>query len=186
MVTSYLVCLRMVTNMWALVSLIVNFKLLDNHFIVLVEVLIDGLGGSGSIIIDPSFVERRLRVQAKSSVAAHSLLAYKEGLSSVADAAQYMAQIVKPFTDARNSSHGAGPADAVYDSILAAMHARSLIEEKEAENKRIRDAVLQMEQQKQEERAIVNGTIRPASNLSLTSLLLKSTVGISTSSRSTE
>ncbi|RYY69495.1 hypothetical protein EON63_23605 [archaeon] len=37
------------------------------------EILIDGLG-AGSLIIDPSFVERWLRTHMKSSVAVHSLL----------------------------------------------------------------------------------------------------------------
>jgi hypothetical protein len=39
--------------------------------------------GSGSIIIDPSFVERRLRTHLKSSVSCHSLLVYKRGLLGV-------------------------------------------------------------------------------------------------------
>ena len=41
------------------------------------EALIDNLG-AGSIIIDPSFVERRLRTHTKTSVSVHSLLVYRK------------------------------------------------------------------------------------------------------------
>ena len=41
------------------------------------QALVDNLG-SGSIIIDPSFIERRLRTQTKSSVSVHSLLVYRK------------------------------------------------------------------------------------------------------------
>lgn len=55
------------------------------------EILIDSIG-SGSIIIDPSFVERWLRTQLKSSVAVHSLLVYRKGLLGIKQAAEYMKQ----------------------------------------------------------------------------------------------
>lgn len=41
--------------------------------------MIDSVG-AGSVIIDPSFVERWLRTKTKASVSAHSLLAYRKGL----------------------------------------------------------------------------------------------------------
>ncbi|KAJ1436415.1 hypothetical protein B484DRAFT_258238 [Ochromonadaceae sp. CCMP2298] len=53
------------------------------------EILIDHLG-AGSIIIDPSFVERWLRTHMKSSVAVHSLLVYRKGLLGIKLAAEFM------------------------------------------------------------------------------------------------
>ena len=47
------------------------------------EVLIDGLGNTGSIIINPSSVERKLIQKTKTSVVAHSLGSYKNGLDFV-------------------------------------------------------------------------------------------------------
>ena len=41
------------------------------------QALIDKIG-SGSIIIDPSFIERRLRTQTKSSLFVHSLMVYRK------------------------------------------------------------------------------------------------------------
>lgn len=41
--------------------------------------MIDAIG-SGSIIIDPSFIERRLRTHNKTSVSAHSLSSYRKGV----------------------------------------------------------------------------------------------------------
>ena len=41
------------------------------------EALVDNLG-AGSIILDPSFIERRLRTNMKSSVSVHSLLVYRK------------------------------------------------------------------------------------------------------------
>ena len=41
------------------------------------QALVDNLG-AGSIIIDPSFIERRLRTHTKSSVSVHSLLVYRK------------------------------------------------------------------------------------------------------------
>eukprot|EP01034_Spumella_vulgaris_P028050 gene28050-34847_t len=55
------------------------------------EILIDSTG-SGSIIIDPSFVERWLRTHTKSSVAAHSLLVYRKGLLGIKLSAEFMKQ----------------------------------------------------------------------------------------------
>jgi hypothetical protein len=53
------------------------------------EVLIDDIG-SGSIIVDPSFVERRMRIQSRSHISVHSLLVYRRGLQGVLDAAAYL------------------------------------------------------------------------------------------------
>ena len=52
------------------------------------EVLIDGLGESGNIIINPSYVERQLMQKLKSSVMGHLLGAYKNGLVCVKEAAE--------------------------------------------------------------------------------------------------
>lgn len=52
------------------------------------EVIVDSIG-AGSIIVDPSFVERRLRTQYKHSVRVHSLLVYRKGLQGVKQAAEY-------------------------------------------------------------------------------------------------
>lgn len=41
------------------------------------QAVVDNLG-AGSIIIDPSFIERRLRTHTKTSVSVHSLLVYRK------------------------------------------------------------------------------------------------------------
>lgn len=51
--------------------------------------IIDNIG-SGTIIINPSFVERWLRVRTKASISAHSLLAYRKGLLGVIKASEYI------------------------------------------------------------------------------------------------
>jgi hypothetical protein len=53
------------------------------------EILIDSLG-VGTIIIDPSFVERWLRTHLKSSISVHSLLVYRKGLLGVKLSAEQM------------------------------------------------------------------------------------------------
>jgi hypothetical protein len=58
------------------------------------EILIDSLG-AGSIIIDPSFVERWLRTHIKSSVAVHSLIYYRKGLLGLKLSAEYLKQYAK-------------------------------------------------------------------------------------------
>ena len=42
-----------------------------------IQALVDNLG-TGTIILDPSFIERRLRMSTKSSVSCHSLLVYRQ------------------------------------------------------------------------------------------------------------
>lgn len=53
------------------------------------EILLDG-NESGSIIVDPSFVERRLHTQTKSSVTAHSMLGYRKALDAVKEVAKIL------------------------------------------------------------------------------------------------
>lgn len=57
-------------------------------------VLVDGQG-AGSIIIDPSFVERWLRTRTAASVAAHSLLVYRKGLLGVKHASEYIRSLAQ-------------------------------------------------------------------------------------------
>jgi hypothetical protein len=52
------------------------------------EILIDGLGQSGSIIINPSYVEKKLMQKTKSSVMGHLLGAYKNGLDNIKDVSE--------------------------------------------------------------------------------------------------
>ena len=53
------------------------------------EVLIDGLGDSGTIIVNPTYIEQKLIQKTKASVAAHSLdVSYMNGLENVVAAAQ--------------------------------------------------------------------------------------------------
>lgn len=47
------------------------------------EVLVDGLGDSGSIIINPSYIEQALLQKTIKSVSAHSLDAYMNGLTNI-------------------------------------------------------------------------------------------------------
>lgn len=53
------------------------------------QILIDSIG-AGTIIIDPSFVEKWLRTTMKSSVAVHSLLVYRKGLLGIKLAAEFL------------------------------------------------------------------------------------------------
>lgn len=55
------------------------------------QAVVDNLG-AGSIIIDPSFIERRLRTHTKSSVSVHSLLVYRK----VGKVILYVTMIVMP------------------------------------------------------------------------------------------
>lgn len=67
------------------------------------EVLIDSLG-VGTIIIDPSFVERWLRTTMKSSVSVHSLLVYRKGLLGVQLASEYLSK----FASERRNKNASG------------------------------------------------------------------------------
>jgi hypothetical protein len=53
------------------------------------EILIDS-SGSGTIIIDPSFVESRLQKSSKTSMDAHTMQAYRRGLVGVKAATDYV------------------------------------------------------------------------------------------------
>lgn len=64
------------------------------------QVLIDPIG-AGSIIIDPSFVERRLRTSMKSSISAHTMSVYSKGLWGVRHAAEY----IQRFGSLNDSDH---------------------------------------------------------------------------------
>lgn len=57
------------------------------------EILVDSIG-SGSIIIDPSAVERRLRNSSKTSVSVHSLLVYRKALLCIKEASNSMKTVV--------------------------------------------------------------------------------------------
>jgi hypothetical protein len=61
---------------------------------------------SGSIIVDPSFVERRLRTSTKTSVTAHILALYRQSLVAVRDASMYIQQIGVTFSRTDDSSDG--------------------------------------------------------------------------------
>jgi hypothetical protein len=52
------------------------------------EIIVDALG-AGSIIIDPSFVEKMLRTSNKTSMSVHSLVIYRRGLQGVKAATEY-------------------------------------------------------------------------------------------------
>jgi hypothetical protein len=53
------------------------------------NVIVDSKG-KGSVIIDPSFVEKYLRMSSKTSIGAHSLKVYRRGLKGVKLATQYL------------------------------------------------------------------------------------------------
>ena len=53
------------------------------------EILIDATG-SGTIIIDPSFVESRLQKSSKTSMDAHTMAAYRRGLIGIKAATEYV------------------------------------------------------------------------------------------------
>jgi len=56
------------------------------------EVLIDSIG-AGSITIDSSFIERRLRGRMKAQVSVHGLGSYRKGLKGVKDASKSMQEL---------------------------------------------------------------------------------------------
>jgi hypothetical protein len=60
------------------------------------EVLIDKFF-SGSLIVDPSFVEKRFRTETKSSVSSHSLIVYSKALVGVKQATEYMNENVHEY-----------------------------------------------------------------------------------------
>jgi hypothetical protein len=62
------------------------------------EVIVDSIG-AGSMIVDPSFVEKRLRTQSKSSVRVHSLLVYRKGLNGVKSSSEYMRNYVRDLPE---------------------------------------------------------------------------------------
>jgi hypothetical protein len=61
------------------------------------EILVDSLG-AGSVIIDPSFVEKWLRTHLKSSVTVHSLVYYQKGLLGLKLSAQYMREYAEEIS----------------------------------------------------------------------------------------
>jgi hypothetical protein len=63
------------------------------------QILIDSIG-AGTIIIDPSFVEKWLRTTMKSSVAVHSLLVYRKGLLGIKLAAEFLGNSAKDVSKA--------------------------------------------------------------------------------------
>lgn len=77
------------------------------------QAVVDNLG-AGSIIIDPSFIERRLRTHTKSSVSVHSLLVYRKGLNGVKHASEYMKEHAQSFKRDK---------DTVVDGIRLALRA---------------------------------------------------------------
>jgi hypothetical protein len=138
------------------------------------EVLIDGTDNSGSIIVGPSFVERRLRVQNKNSVAAHALEAYKRGLIAVADAALFLAQLANPEGTSSPEPQRRGD----LDLFNAAVQAAGLIQEKEEETRKIRAAVQQLQPQPTGGSNLgfsfySSTPVKPVSQLSLTSRVSK-------------
>ena len=92
------------------------------------EVLIDAIG-AGSIIVDPSFVERRLRTQYKSSVRVHSLLVYRQGLLGVKEAGEYMRHYARTL-----------PLGHPVDTVRMALFASPLIPESFSRKFRKKDA----------------------------------------------
>jgi hypothetical protein len=77
------------------------------------EVLVDPKG-AGSIIIDPSFVERRLRTSVRSSISVHAMTVYKLGIDGVHDAAVFLQR------QAMNEHEGQ------FDSVQVALTSRPL------------------------------------------------------------
>lgn len=78
-----------------------------------VQVTIDALG-TGSIIIDPSFVEKWLRMQRRTSVSAHALGVYRRALLGVKSATEFM----RSHQDALGGMSGS--ADQFDENIYAA------------------------------------------------------------------
>jgi hypothetical protein len=91
------------------------------------EILVDDCG-AGSIIIDPSFVERWLRIKYKTNVASHMLVLYKECIVGVIEAAQFLdkfAQVLAYSGDAADQF--AQRVDV--DTVKLALRARTLLKE---------------------------------------------------------
>jgi hypothetical protein len=86
------------------------------------EVLIDDKG-SGSIIINPSFVEYWLRRKYKTSVASHSLLLYRDGISGIIEAAEFSIK----YADMNMNTPG--NEDIESDAVKLALRTRALLKE---------------------------------------------------------
>jgi hypothetical protein len=76
------------------------------------EIIIDP-SGTGSIVIDPSFVERLLRTSSKTSVSNHLVAAYKRGLEGAKAATEFLRTHRREFEstfsfDPENQSGGGG------------------------------------------------------------------------------
>lgn len=82
------------------------------------NVTVDALG-AGSIIIDPSYLEMRLRTRTKAHVSVHSLIVYRQGLLGVRAAAEYIQH------HAKDRAAAGGSVD-VYDTVLLAISAGPL------------------------------------------------------------
>ena len=92
------------------------------------EVLIDGLDASGSIIINPTSIELRLRARPKTSVTAHSTVTYLQGLAAVLDSVRQFSEEESPRDDGEDAMVEAvtGNVLAKYDSVRSTEKAGSL------------------------------------------------------------
>lgn len=81
------------------------------------NIMVDSLG-AGSIIIDPSYIENRLRSRTKAHVSVHSLIIYRQGLQGVRTAAENMRNLAQ-----RNVNNSKSD---LFDSVRIAISAGPL------------------------------------------------------------
>jgi hypothetical protein len=97
------------------------------------EVLIDGIG-SGSIIIEPSPVERRMRIQSRSHISVHSLAVYRRGLQGILNAAAYLSAYVETMDEKLNQEELIDPVRLAIQAKKRQSTLESLEEAKEFED----------------------------------------------------
>lgn len=83
------------------------------------EVLIDGLEASGSIIINPTSIELRLRARPKTSVVGHSTVTYLKGLAAIVDSVRQYSDEAKGGNNGGDVSDDDDAAEATTDAVLA-------------------------------------------------------------------
>lgn len=121
------------------------------------EILIDDKG-TGSIIIDPSFVERWLRTRSKNSVSSHILLSYQQGLAGVIEAACFM----RKFAD----NHDSDDIDPVKLALETHLTMKKSQRKGTLNSDSMREALMDSSSHTEKEADIVVSPLRPQSSSS--------------------
>lgn len=77
--------------------------------------------GAGSIIVDPSFVERRLRTKIRASLFSHAMALYRGGLNGVKEASLYMQCYVQKHEKMLQENKNHHPQSHIIDHVAYAL-----------------------------------------------------------------